>query len=267
MAPSHDPGLVRIRDLLHGIAALLAVGGACQAATHWSAAEQAAIVGCIASLGLQPPGGQGPQYVVTQVSSEIESVDLRHARLHGTAPLDVYIGVVESARPAGVVLSASDTAIHLPPGQLFTLEVRGDTGTQQFSCTSGTSLRDIADGVNAFGFQTGVWANWNLSRVHFQSNSVGAGAFVSVRIIEGYAEGNAAMYGTPTSNPWAPDPATRSDSASDYGSDPVVTMNGHLATNVGLRYSVNVPELRVHVTLDDVWVWGAFRAFQVRRAH
>ena len=158
----------------------------------------------------------------------LKNVQVNSARLADGAQMNVVVNVTTSAQTGAITHTGTIT------GGNVTLEIAGNTGTEQLSFASGTTVSSIATAINSVKTATGVSATVVGTDVVFNSQGYGADQFVSVKTV--------AVTGTATFT---------TDTDKDAGRDAVATVNGSSAQASGLRVSARNSGLDVEFDLAD----------------
>ena len=120
------------------------------------------------------------------------------------------------------------------------IELSGTDGSEVFSFGSGTTIDELADGINLVSDATGVAATVNGTTLELVSSAFGSNAFVDLNVI---SEASGTVF---------------SDAeARDEGTDVVASINGVSATGDGNEISINTATLDLSATLDSSFVGTA----------
>jgi flagellin len=120
-------------------------------------------------------------YTTSGVSTtNISNLQVNAARVPDGGKVAVQVQVTASAKTAAI----TSTAGTIGHGGV-TLEVSGNTGTQQLSFASGTTVSSIATAINAVTVTTGLSAQVSGSALRVNSTGYGSGQFVAVKVITG----------------------------------------------------------------------------------
>lgn len=173
-------------------------------------------------------------------SSQIVQVDV-HAR--SGAEVDVISGSVDSAATQATLVYTG-TSAQITDDATFTLT--GDRGSATIEVTTGESLTDVRDRINASSHSTGVTASVSGDDLTFTSISYGSDATVAISDVDG----------------------TFNTTGTGAGTNGQATINGRVVTGVGNRYTVRDNDLVFTIEFqggfsggfDDVSVSG--RALQ-----
>jgi flagellin len=139
------------------------------------------------------------------------------------------------------VVSAADkgqlsfTGAGLSALNAVTLEIKGNTGTQEISFTGSSTTSEMASSINSYTSVTGVQAVASGGKLYFQSEHYGEDEFVSVETISG-------------------DFDTDSGTTKDYGEDAVITVNGQTTTVNGVNTSFNLGGAAGSLTLTESFI-------------
>jgi flagellin len=156
-------------------------------------------------------------------STSFDNVRINAARVPDGASVNVVVQVTASAQTGQIVYGGGDLTTNV------TIEVAGNTGTEQLSFSSGTTVSAIAASINAVTTATGVSATISGSDLVVNSTSFGADQFVSLKTVAGT---------------FAP------DTNKDYGRDAAVTINGAEAQASGKSISYRSSNLDLEFDLD-----------------
>ncbi len=217
------------------------------------AANQLAIDSILASIDrigeTTTFGGQkllngNKSYLTSGVTpTALASVELFSVALSENATRDIVVRVTQSAQTAQVAIEGSNTT-GLSTTSATTVEIRGESGAQLFSFSSGTSLADIRDGINNVTALTGVSAvvsavaaGTAASAILINSTTFGSDAFVSVSPISGNFIA-ASTANTTTRN---------------AGVDAGVLIDGQLASVQGLRADVRSLGVDARINLSQAF--------------
>jgi hypothetical protein len=175
----------KIRELLQGLGALLAVGGCASAAAAGADASRAAISACVASLAQS--SGSRPVYSYSMVDGQIDSFLLWRSGLRIGQSLDVRFDITSVAQQGTVLLSMGTDYLSLYGWSEVTFEVGGNRGTASVTlCCSGVSMWSIAGAINGLRSRTGVQAIASATSVQLLSERHGPNAFVSVQVLSNF---------------------------------------------------------------------------------
>jgi flagellin len=156
-------------------------------------------------------------------STSFDNVRINSARVPDGGTVNVVVQVTASAQTGKLVYSNGDLADNV------TIEVAGNTGTEQLSFASGTAISAIAASINAVTTATGVSATVSGTDLVVNSTAFGSDQFVSLKTVAGT---------------FAP------DNTKDYGRDASVTINGAEAQANGLAISYRSSNLDIEFDLD-----------------
>jgi flagellin len=127
------------------------------------------------------------------------------------------------------------------------LELAGSTGAEVLSFGAGTSIADLAAGINLVKDATGVQANVTGTTLELISTTYGTNSVVDLKVI---SEGA-------TSTPAGTFTTAVSAGQRDEGTDIVATVNGVSATGNGNRLSINTATLDLSATLAGAFTGSA----------
>lgn len=189
----------------------------------------------------------------------------------GQDQIDVHVQIVASAQQGGFYLSLGAGALNLAGGTGFTIEVAGAKGVQTFTFVSGTTTDSIAQAINQFSAQTGVWATqydgngYLPTGLQFRSQEYSDSAFVSVKVLDSggihYAPGHAQNTGIyklidDASNLADTSPGSLTEfwqaynGVTDYGQDVEAIVNGVQAQTTGTRIRAAGQNWRISFDID-----------------
>ncbi len=184
-------------------------------------------------------------YTTSAVTGSLLSdVTINSAKLPSTAGayLTVTVDTLTSAQTAEVYLSTAATFDG--NGGSYSIEITGNTGTQQITISDGSSQADIINAINQFKDVTGVSAaqnSTNTDRIEFRSSGFGSDAFVRVKELTG-STSNLIFTGASG--------GSGTDDVKDEGRDATLLINGIQATTNGLQARVSSDGFDVSVTID-----------------
>jgi flagellin len=176
-------------------------------------------------------------------STSFQNVRVNAARVPDGGTVNVVIQVTTSAQTGAITYTGGALANNV------TLEVAGNTGTEQLSFASGTAVSAVAASINAVTTATGVSAIVSGAALRVTSTEFGSDQFVSVKTIAGTF--------TPSST-------------KDYGRDAAVTINGGEAQASGTAVSYRSSNLDLEFDLgksfnkagtDNFYVTGGGATF------
>jgi flagellin len=156
-------------------------------------------------------------------STQFDNVSVNAARVPDGGTINVVVQVTTSAQTGEITYTGGALTDNV------TLEVAGNTGTEQLSFASGTTVSAIATAVNAVTTATGVSAVVSGTDLRVTSTHFGSDQFVSLKTIAGTFT-----------------PSTTKDS----GQDAAVTINGAEAQANGVNVSYRSSNLDVEFDLD-----------------
>jgi len=163
-------------------------------------------------------------------STSFNNVRINAARIAEGSALNVVVQVTQSAQTAQLGYTGGNVG-----GTGATIEVAGNTGTQQLSFASGTTVSSIATAINAVKDATGVSATISGSNLRVESTAFGSSQFVSVRAVAGSFA------------------VTGGASGKDLGRDANVTVNGAAAQADGKTVSYRTSQLDIEFDLDNTF--------------
>jgi flagellin len=169
-------------------------------------------------------------------STSFDNVRINAARVPDGGTVNVVIQVTTSAQTGKITYTGGALSDNV------TIEVAGNTGTEQLSFSSGTTVSSIAAAINAVTTATGVSATISGTDLVVNSTSYGGDQFVSLKTIAGTF--------TPST-------------AKDLGRDAAVTINGAEAQANGLSISYRSSNLDLEFDLDPTFNLAGTDSFTV----
>lgn len=166
------------------------------------------------------------EYSVSGIAaSAITTVTVFGARVPQNSFQTVTVEVNQSAQTAQVVFSGASITENV------TIEVKGVTGMEVISLTSGSTIANIASAINKSTYTTGVSAIASGGHLYLNSQAYGSDAFVSVKPIDGTFI------------------VSTGSTAIDEGRDAGVLINGQAASVRGLDASIRANGLDLNLLL------------------
>ncbi|HSW45910.1 MAG TPA: flagellin [Phycisphaerae bacterium] len=160
-------------------------------------------------------------------ASAVSTLTVFAARVPEGSYQNITVQVTQSAQTAQVVFAAGSGL-----SENVTIQVAGRVGTEMLSFISGANGNDIMQAINAVTEQTGVSAIASSDgSVYINSQAYGKDALVSVKPIDGNFI------------------VSTGSTASDYGQDATVLINGQSASASGLQASLRANGIDVHLAL------------------
>jgi flagellin len=164
--------------------------------------------------------------------------------------IDGYVAALSSPTGSQFYISSADTApggatlaggIDAAGGiaEAVVLELAGTTGSEVLSFGAGTSIADLAAGINLVSDATGVEATVNGTTLELQSTTYGSNSLVDLRVI---TEGT----GNPSSGTFT---TAVGQGDRSVGVDIVASVNGVSATGIGNQLSINTATLDFSATI------------------
>jgi flagellin len=165
-------------------------------------------------------------YTVSGVNStSFDNVQINSARVPDGSTINVVVQVVTSAQTGEITYTGGQLTTNV------TLEVAGNTGTEQLSFSSGTAVSAIAASINAVKASTGVSATISGGTdLKLDSVAYGSDQFVSLKTIAG---------------------TFTASGTKDLGRDAAVTVNGAAAQAAGTAISYRSSNLDVAFDLNS----------------
>lgn len=173
---------------------------------------------------------------VTAASNYFQGVTINAARVPNDSFRTVTVEVTASAQLGQINWAGSAVT-----GGTVTLQVAGNRGTETLTFASGTTIADMATGINEATGLTGVSAfasAGGTGTLVFNSTRYGSSQFVSVKVLEDTGAGFATDL----------DAGDEGD-GKDMGQDPSVSINGVSAAADGLHVSMRSQTLSVDIDL------------------
>ncbi len=168
----------------------------------------------------------GLDYTASGVASTaIDTFAINAAKLPDNGFTTITVEVTASARLAEVDFTGTDVGT-----SAVTIEVAGNTGTEQLSFAANTATSAVAFAVNQLKEATGVSAVVSGGTLRFTSTAFGSTQFVSLKTINGsFTAGK------------------------EFGQDAGVNVNGAKADVDGVTASVRNGDLDLSITLDSAF--------------
>src|SRR5262245_17039802 len=157
-------------------------------------------------------------------STSFDNVRVNAARVPDGGTVNVVVQVTASAQTGQITYTGGALADNV------TIEVAGNTGTEQLSFSSGTTVSSIAAAINAVTTATGVSATVSGADLVVNSTNYGSDQFVSLKTVAGTF--------APSAN-------------KDLGQDASVTINGAEAQANGLAVSFRNSNLDIEFDVDS----------------
>jgi len=165
-------------------------------------------------------------YTTSSVAaSATQNLTVNSARIPDGAKVGIVVQVVTSAQTGRLTYTGGAVA-----GTTVTLEISGNSGTEQLSFASGTTVSSIATSINSVKNATGVSATVAGGTLTVASTGFGAKQFVGVRALTGTFTGLS--------------------TTKDYGADANITVNGAKAQTDGLKVSYRSSNLDIEFDLN-----------------
>ncbi|MAE62945.1 MAG: flagellin [Phycisphaeraceae bacterium] len=219
-------------------------------------------------------------FTITNQATTIDDFDINAAKLSSNETRAVQVVVTASAQHGSLFLSAAPgaaTALDFGgnAAERFVFEIAGSKGSREFSFASGTTLANVATGINTFKEVTGVSAVVSATAgggyVKFRSTEFGSDHFVSFKLVDraggnynagleaGATADEDAQSGTATTL------ANATNAIRDTGQDVSAIINGILSTANGKVARINTDFLDVSVELTNAGAQalGSIAAFTI----
>jgi len=175
-------------------------------------------------------------------TSAFAAIAVNAANLPGNKPEAVVVQVLNSATLGHVTYTAASGRIG---SSAVTLQIAGNTGTQQLSFAASTHLSAIAAAVNNITAETGVTASATATVLTFSAQNYGSSQFASVQSISGTFT------------------VTGGTSGRDSGKDALVDVNGAAATVQGTNVTYRNNNLDLSFTLSSGLNNGKTKTFGI----
>lgn len=159
-------------------------------------------------------------------STSFNNVQINSARVPDGGSLNVVVQVTTSAQTGTITYTGGNVTGNV------TIEVAGNTGTEQLSFASGSTVSAIAASINSVTAATGVSATVSGTDLRVDSTQYGSDQFVSLKTIAGTF--------TPSTT-------------KDLGRDAVASINGSEAQVSGLSVSYRSNNLDLQFTLGSTF--------------
>jgi flagellin len=194
---------------------------------------------------------------VANQDSRVENFAVNAAKLETGDTRDISVVITASAQHGALFMSAGGGALDLTSNDsTFVFEVAGSKGSRQFTFASGTTLNEVATGINTFKSVTGVSAVVSGTGLVLKSTEYGSREFVSVKIVNdgGQAgsiyrmEGDDANTADTTTGVGY---STATNAIRDEGQDVGAIINGINATSTGKVARINTDFLDVEIELSS----------------
>ena len=183
----------------------------------------------------------GYDYTTSGVTAtQLDNVRVNAAKVPDGATVNVVVQVTASAQTGQLTYSGGAVG-----AGGVTIEVAGNTGSQQLSFASGTSVASIATAIVALRDVTGVSAVVSGTDLVVTSTEFGSDQFASVRAISGTFT------------------VTGGTNGKDFGRDASVTINGAAAQAAGKTVSYRNGGLDVQFDLDDTFNAAGSTSFTI----
>ncbi len=169
-------------------------------------------------------------YSTSSVStSAFGTVSINSAALPNNATQSVTVSVSNSATLGKVEYDGAAAANTGIGGSAVTLEIAGNTGTQQLSFAGSSTFTQIATAINNISASTGVTASASGNKLVFNSKNYGSDQYVSVKAVSGSF--------------------TLATNSKSNGTDAAVTVNGAKAQVNGLNVTYRDSSLDLNLQL------------------
>lgn len=172
------------------------------------------------------------------IASAINNLAGYGAVLSGTSGNTNYIDAADTPPSAGSLTGGVAQSGGISAD--LVIELAGATGGEVLTFQAGTSIADLAQGINSVSDATGIQATVNGTTLELLSTAYGSKAFVDVKIIkEGTGSTPAGTFTT----------ALGGTGAREEGTDVEATINGVAATGDGNSLTINTATLDLSTTV------------------
>ena len=175
-------------------------------------------------------------------TSAFAAIAVNAANLPGNKAEAIVVQVLNSATLGKVSYTGAGGAIG---ASAVTLQIAGNTGTEQLSFAGSSKLSAVVAAINNITGQTGVTASANGNSLVFKASNYGSDQFVSVQAISGTFA------------------VTGGTSGKAFGTDAKVNVNGATATVHGLNTTYRDNNLDITFTLSSGLNNGKTKAFGI----
>ena len=177
-------------------------------------------------------------------TSAISDTRINGAKLIDGAAMTVAVDVTTSAQTGKAFLS------NAVAGNALSIKVGSNRGSTELTFASGTSVANVAAGINAVMEVTGVSATVSTNTENINLNSVdfGTDAYVSVEQLSSGANATKILGSDATTGLRAAGAKTETK---DFGFDAIATINGTQAVANGKKLSIKTAMLDAELTLTD----------------
>lgn len=175
-------------------------------------------------------------------TSGFAAMSVNAANLPGGTTQSVVVQVTNSATLGNVSYTGTNNAAG---ASAITLQIAGNTGTQQLSFAGSSKLSAIAAGINNITAETGVTASANGNSLVFKAQNYGSDQFVSVQALSGTFS------------------VAGGTSGKAFGTDAKVNVNGATATAHGTDVTYRDNNLDVSFTLSTALNGGKSKTFGI----
>jgi len=177
-------------------------------------------------------------------TSAFTAISVNSANLPGNKAEAVVVQVTNSATLGHVTYTGAGNT-SATGASAVTLQIAGNTGTQQLSFAGSTKLSAVAAAINNVTGETGVTASASGDKLTFAGKQYGSSQFVSVSSISGAFN------------------VTGGTSGKAYGTDAKVLVNGATATVQGTNVTYRDSNLDLNLTLSSALNGGKTKSFGI----
>ena len=211
-------------------------------------------------------------FTITNQATTVADFDINAAKLAHNGTRAVEVVVTASAQHGSLFLSTAAGAQALTFGgnaaERFTFEIAGAKGSREFSFASGTTLANVAVGINTFKEITGVSATASadgvaVGYIQFRSTEFGSNNFVRFNLVDdasgNYVAGIKLAAATDEDDLNAAAATTLANATNpirDDGQDVSAIINGIIATADGKVARINTDFLDVSIELTTAGAQG-----------
>ena len=190
-------------------------------------------------------------FTASGVATTVSDFKINGAKLSFGENREVDVLVTQSAQHGGLFLSLGATLDLASSTSSFTFELGGSLGTREFTFGSGTTVADIAAGINTFSDVTGISAVASGAYVELKSEEFGSDEYVNFKItnLGGLTGGFATASSTGENDIGASTAFTATTDVRDSGQDVGAVINGVAAVAEGTSARINTDFLDVEIDL------------------
>ncbi|PCJ52447.1 MAG: hypothetical protein COA79_24165 [Planctomycetota bacterium] len=185
-------------------------------------------------------------FEIGNLDSSIDKLEISRAQFGSSSNLNVDYRITSAAEFASVTIAVGAATLDSDS----TIQITGSQGSQQISFSKGSTLQEIANGIDNINENTGVTARVSDQSIIITSTEVGSNESVAVEDIDG--DGN--LIGSINSD------SNTTRRASDKGADIEGSINGASAQGTGRSLKINSASFSGEITFGYVTATGASTA-------